>query len=101
MKIYHIYYVYILECSDGSYYTGMTGSLDKRLHEHHTGYFPKCYTYKRRALLRFSESYQFVYDAIAREKQIKGWNRKKKEALIEGYFDGLEELSKRRSNDTD
>ncbi len=76
---HHAYHVYILLCSDGSYYTGVTNNLNRRLEEHNIGLVPTCYTFKRRPLqLKFTESYQFVNEAIAREKQIKGWSRKKR-----------------------
>ena len=98
---HHAYYVYILQCSDRSYYTGMTSKLEQRLDEHHTGYYPRCYTYSRRPLtLIYTECYQFVHDAISREKQIKGWSRQKKEALIRGDYDSLSTLAKNRVSDT-
>ena len=91
MKFYH---VYILECSDKSYYTGVTNDLDRRLLEHQEGLDVKCYTYKRRPVkLKFFDEFLDINDAIAAEKQIKGWSRKKKEALIKGDFDELVKLS--------
>lgn len=88
------YYVYILECSDKSYYTGITSNLEKRIFEHQKGLNNKCYTYNKRPVkLRFTAELQDVNDAIAREKQIKGWSRKKKEALIKNDFNKLVELS--------
>jgi putative endonuclease len=67
------------------------------------GVYPSCYTYSRRPLvLKYTEIYHLVYDAIAREKQIKGWSRKKKEALINENYDELKRLSKNRmSNNED
>lgn len=89
------YFVYILECSDRSYYAGATGNLEKRLSEHNEGIFPNCYTYKRRPVkLVFNEMFSSPFDAIRAERQIKGWSRKKKEALICRNFDLLKELSK-------
>ncbi|OGJ73272.1 hypothetical protein A2454_07060 [Candidatus Peribacteria bacterium RIFOXYC2_FULL_55_14] len=79
------YYVYILRCSDGSYYTGVTSDLETRIAQHHAGMFPACYTYKRRPLkLVLLEEFPSPYDAIAREKQVKRWSRRKKEALVQG-----------------
>lgn len=102
VKIRHDYYVYILLCADGSYYTGMTNNIERRLQEHEEGLVPFCYTYKRLpVVLKYSCQYKYVNDAIAREKQIKGWTRKKKEALINGDFDELIRLSKSRSRDLD
>ena len=98
MKIRHDYYVYILLCADGSYYTGITNNMDKRLEEHNQGYITTCYTFPRRPLvLKYHEHFHDVNEAIRKEKQIKGWTRKKKEALIKGDFDELIRLAKRRS----
>jgi putative endonuclease len=75
--------VYILRCRDGSYYTGLTKqSIEARLWEHNAGVYDG-YTARRRPVeLVFMEVYDRILDAIARERQIKGWNRQKKEALI-------------------
>ena len=89
MKLGHHYYVYIVECKDASYYTGMTNDLDRRLWEHNTGFDETCYTYKRRPVeLKYSIEINDVKQAIEWERQIKGWSRKKKEAL---FNDGWEE----------
>jgi len=97
MKTGHNYYVYIVECSDGSYYTGVTNDLEKRLWEHNEGYDKTCYTYTRRPVkLRCSEHYHNINNAIAREKQLKGWSRKKKEALFIEDWEELKKLSKSR-----
>ena len=77
------YFVYILLCSDNSYYTGITNNLQKRFYEHKEGTDPKAYTFKRRPLkLVFYETFNDVNQAIAFEKQVKGWRRAKKEAII-------------------
>lgn len=94
----HQYFVYILLCHDQSYYTGVTNDLQRRLYEHNNGVNPDCYTCKRRPLkLVFHESFPDVTQAIAFEKQVKGWNRRKKEALISNEWEQLPELSKRRT----
>ncbi|MEM7067719.1 MAG: GIY-YIG nuclease family protein [Pseudomonadota bacterium] len=87
--------VYIVECSDGSYYTGLTKQdIEARIWEHNAGVY-KGYTYKRRPVaLVFMEVYDRLTEAIARERQIKGWNRKKKRALIALNYEALPELSK-------
>ena len=96
MKFRHAYYVYILLCADGSYYTGLTNNMDKRMAEHNEGAFEACYTFSRRPLvLKYFDYFQDVNAAILKEKQIKGWTRKKKEALINGDFDELVRLAKR------
>ena len=89
------YYTYILKCSDDKYYTGVTDNIERRIWEHQNGIDPKCYTYSRRPVeLVYSESFPEVIYAIMREKQIKGWSRKKKEALISEKFNELPDLSK-------
>ena len=90
---------YILLCSDGSYYVGSTrSSLDKRIAEHNAGTFDG-YTAQRRPLrLVFSQDFDRITDAVAAERQLKGWSRAKKEALIAGDFETIRLLAQRRSN---
>lgn len=91
------YFVYILECSDKSYYTGVTNNLEKRLAEHNSG-FVKGYTSTRLPVsLIYSTNFSDINEAIKFEKQLKGWSRKKKEALMRGDFDALVSLSKSKS----
>ncbi|WPR74650.1 GIY-YIG nuclease family protein [Algoriphagus sp. NG3] len=72
------YFVYILKCFDTTFYTGVTNNLDRRLAEHNFGFDPLCYTAKRRPLeLVFFQEFQEIHQAIAFEKQIKGWSRRK------------------------
>lgn len=86
-------WMYILECSDGSYYTGSTNNLILRLAEHHMG-LGSNHT-KKRLPLRFlyAEEFDRIDDAFNREKQVQGWNRKKKEALMNGQQDLLSDLA--------
>ena len=89
------YFVCILLCNDGSYYTGVTNDLERRLYEHENGIDVKSYTFKRKPLkLVFHEMFVDVNQAIAFEKQVKGWNRAKKEAIINGDWELLPKLSK-------
>ncbi len=91
------YFVYILECSDNTYYTGMTTNLEVRFLEHQNGYDSKCYTYFRRPVeVVFYTEFSDISQAIAFEKQIKGWSRKKKEAIINDEWEKLPNLSKRK-----
>lgn len=91
-------FIYILKCSDDSYYTGVTNDLPIRITQHNQGIDRKCYTYSRRPVeLVYSESYPEAIYAIQREKQIKGWSRKKKQALISGDFESLPKISKSRN----
>ncbi len=93
-------FVYILRCSDNSYYVGSTRNLEHRLWQHSTG--AGCsYTRKRQpVILVFAEEYDRIDEAYAREKQLQGWSRKKREALINDRMDKLPELSKKHFNDT-
>ena len=88
--------VYILRCRDGSYYTGLTKqTIEARVWEHNAGVYDG-YTAKRLPVeLVFTETYDRIIDAIARERQIKGWSRRKKEALIALDYEALPDLSKR------
>ena len=87
-------YTYILECSDGSFYTGSTSNIELRLLQHQNGEGAN-YTKKRLPVeLKYIEEFQNIDDAFYREKQIQGWNHKKKKALIDGKDNLLIELSK-------
>lgn len=89
------YYVYILKCADGSYYTGVTGNLEQRLRIHESGENIGCYTYSRRPLtLVYYDYFHDVRKAIAFEKQVKGWSRRKKEALMQSDWDKLKLFSR-------
>ncbi len=88
------FFVYILRCKDGSLYTGVTNNYELRVSQHQEGTDPHAYTYSRRPVsLVHLEAFSEIGDAIAREKQLKRWSRKKKEALIRGEGDNLPELS--------
>jgi putative endonuclease len=89
-------WLYILLCADGSYYVGTTrGSLERRFAEHQDGTFGG-YTARRRPVgLVYYQQFQRVMDAIAAERQVKGWRREKKEALIRGDYQLLPALSRR------
>lgn len=92
------YYVYILRCSDDSYYTGITNNIEKRFREHQFGKIKDSYTYKRRPLsLEFYQEFNDVLQAIYFEKKIKGWTRAKKKALINGDANMLQILSECRN----
>ncbi len=90
--------IYILRCSDGSYYTGITRrSVEERLSEHALG-LHEGYTFTRRPVtLVHAERYERIDEAIAAERRIKGWSRAKKEAYIRGDIEMMTTLSCRRS----
>ena len=97
MAIDGIQTVYILRCVDESYYTGKTHDLERRLAEHHEGFYPDCYTFRRRPVtLVFFEEFPDAAQAFEFERRIKKWTRVKKEALIARDWDKLKEHSKRR-----
>ena len=93
MRIFN-YFVYIVKCIDKSYYTGVTNDIEKRIYQHNTSEDESAYTFSRRPVeLVFYEPFKDVDQAIAFEKQVKGWTRKKKEALIEKNWDKIKELA--------
>jgi putative endonuclease len=86
-------YMYILKCSNEAYYTGSTRNLEKRMEEHQAGLGSK-FTKKHLPVeLVYFEEFDRIDDAFYREQQIKGWSRKKKEALINGHVDQLKGLA--------
>ena len=95
------YYVYILKCSDDSYYTGVTNNLERRFTEHEEGIDTECCTFSRRPLeVVFYQIYNDIHQAIAMEKKIKKWSRKKKEAIIQDKWETLKELSSCKNETT-
>jgi tRNA/rRNA methyltransferase len=90
------FYVYLLRCADGHYYAGHTDDLDSRIAQHQSGAIPG-YTQKRRPVqLVWADRFPDRDSAFAAERQIKGWSRAKKEALIRGDWETLRELAKRK-----
>ncbi len=86
-------WVYILQCSDGTYYTGSTNNMELRLAEHENGE-GSVYTINRLPIkMVYCEECQNILDAFLREKQVQGWSRKKKEALIQGDANSLPKFS--------
>ena len=91
-------WLYILKCADGSYYTGSTNNLPLRLAQHQAGEGGD-YTCRRLPVtLVYTQEFQTEHEAFLRERQVKGWSRAKKEALIRGDFEKLVELSQSRSS---
>jgi predicted GIY-YIG superfamily endonuclease len=90
------FWVYILECADGSYYVGHSDNLAERLHQHQSGALGG-YTKSRRPVrLAYSQDFTTRDDAFAAEQQIKGWSRQKKAALIRGDWEELRRLARGR-----
>lgn len=91
------FYVYILKCADGSYYTSHTDDLDVRIAAHQQGLIPG-YTRKRRPVqFVFAEDFPTRIDALERERQTKKWTRLKKEAPIVRDWPRLRHLARRTS----
>jgi tRNA/rRNA methyltransferase len=89
------FHTYLLRCSDGSYYVGHTDDLSTRIPQHESGLIPG-YTQSRLPVaLMWSQDFPERDQAFAAERQIKGWSRAKKEALIAGDYDLLRTLSRR------
>src|SRR5690554_861548 len=90
----HLYFVYILLCADHSYYTGVTNDVFKRYEQHQNANDPRSYTARRLPVeLKYYREFKYINDAIAFEKKIKRWGRKKKIALINQDWKMLSELA--------
>ncbi|WP_315831511.1 GIY-YIG nuclease family protein [Bradyrhizobium prioriisuperbiae] len=93
-------FVYLLRCADNSYYVGSTSGEDlgPRIDQHNAGAFPNGYTFSRRPVVMvWSDYFDRITDGIAAERQIKGWGRAKKEALIASNWQTLKGLARRRA----
>nr|WP_313809708.1 GIY-YIG nuclease family protein [Allomuricauda sp.] len=89
------YFVYILKCSDNSFYIGVTNDILSRENQHNEGLNISSYTFARRPVkLVWCQEFLNPTEAIHREKQLKGWSRKKKEALIQKDYDSLRKYSR-------
>ena len=90
------FFVYILGCSDGSFYTGHTDNLEKRLAEHASGATGGYTATRRPVKLLFSQEFPSREEALTAEIQIKGWSRKKKMALMAGDWREVSRLAQAR-----
>ena len=89
------FWVYMLRCSDGSYYTGHTDNLENRIAQHTASAIPGCYAFSRQPLVVvFSQEFPTREEALASEQQIKGWSREKKEAMIDGDWAEISRLAR-------
>ncbi len=89
-----MFWVYILQCADGSYYTGHTDNLDNRIAQHQNG---ECDGYTATRLpveLAWPQEFVTREEALSAERQIKGWNRKKKEAMMRGDWVAVSRLAR-------
>jgi predicted GIY-YIG superfamily endonuclease/proteasome lid subunit RPN8/RPN11 len=88
------FYTYLLRCNDGSYYAGHTDDLEVRMSQHQSGTLPGYTAQRLPVTLVWSESFQTRDDAFAVERNLKGWSRAKKEALIAGDWDQISMLAR-------
>jgi len=93
------FWVYILRCSDGSYYTGHTDNLELRLVQHQAGALPGYTSTRLPVSLVFNQVFVSREEALNSERQIKGWNRAKKEAMMRGDWNEVSRLAKSRKID--
>jgi putative endonuclease len=91
-------WMYILECIDGSYYVGATKNLELRFLQHQSGIGSRYTSGRLPVKLVYCEEYGHVPDAYYREKQVQGWTRRKREALINGNPELLPALAKKVFN---
>ncbi len=91
-----MFYVYILKCSDGKFYTGSArGSLERRVNEHNAGIYESWTAKRLPVMLVYHEEFDNPISMIENERRIKNWSHAKKQSLIEGDFDNLKKLSKK------
>ena len=91
------FWIYILHCADNSYYTGHTDNLENRISQHQLGTYP-CYTSSRLPItLVWSQECATREEALAAELQIKGWSRKKKQAMMRNDWKEVALLAKKTS----
>ena len=91
-------YMYILRCNDNSYYVGSTNNLTLRVEEHQNGEGAEYTKHRLPVELVYYEECQSIKEAFMREKQVQGWSRKKREALINNNFDELMILSNNKES---
>jgi putative endonuclease len=90
-----MFYMYMLQCSDGGFYVGHTDNLEYRIAQHDNGSFVTCYTFARRPVhLVYSQGFASREDALAMERRVKGWSRAKKSTLIKGDWAEISRLSR-------
>ena len=88
-------YMYILRCSDGSYYTGSTVDIERRLAQHQEGLGAEYTKHRRPVTIAFAQWHERVDDAFESEKRVQGWSRAKKEALMRGDDAAIQRQSRR------
>lgn len=95
--MHKVIYLYILKCNDDSLYVGVTNNIEKRVTEHNQGVNPGSYTFSRRPVeIVFYEIFEDFNLTFEWETKIKKWSRAKKQALINGEFELLKVLAKKK-----
>ncbi|HEX6305766.1 MAG TPA: GIY-YIG nuclease family protein [Anaerolineales bacterium] len=90
-------WMYILKCADASYYVGSTVNLEERFLAHSQGMGSRYTAHRLPVELVYAEEFSNIGEAFEKEKQVQGWSRAKREALIRGEYDRLPELSKNKT----
>ncbi len=94
-----MFWMYMLKCSDDSYYVGHTDNLQVRITAHEKGFFRTCYTFDRRPVtLVFAQDFSTREEALAMERRVKGWSRAKKIALVDRDWAAIAKLAKARKS---
>ncbi len=93
-----MFWVYILRCADGSYYTGHTDNIERRLASHQSGEIPGYTSTRLPVELMFNQATATREEALFAERQIKGWSRAKKEAMMRGDWQTVVKLAKSKIN---
>jgi putative endonuclease len=92
-----MFWIYMIRCSDDSFYVGHTDNFEKRIAQHRQGSIVTCYTFRRRpVVLVFAQDFPTREEALAMERRVKGWRRVKKFALCRGDWAEISRLGKRR-----
>ena len=92
------FWTYLLKCADGSYYVGHTDNLEARVWKHTNGEIPGHTSSRLPVRLVFSQDHPTREESLAAERQIKGWSRKKKEAMIRGDWPEVSRLARNRNS---
>ena len=87
------FWVYMLRCADASYYIGQTDDLERRVAEHQAGTIPGYTHHRRPVVLVFMQEFSTREEALTAERQLKGWSRAKKEALLAGDWKKIQQLA--------
>jgi predicted GIY-YIG superfamily endonuclease len=88
------FWTYMLRCADGRYYAGHTDNLELRIAQHQSGITGGYTLHRRPVAVLWSQEFSSRYEALSAERQIKGWSRAKKAALVDGDWDEISRLAK-------